>query len=72
MSLCVPVYLSVCVCLRVCLCVSVCVPTGGAGVDHAGSGQLVLQVQHGLAHLGGRGVLGFVALVENNLQREGV
>lgn len=41
--------------------------TCGAGVDHPGQGQLVLQVQHGLAHLGGAGVLGFVALVKHNL-----
>lgn len=41
--------------------------TGGAGVDHPGQGQLVLQVQHGPAHLGAAGVLGFVALVKHDL-----
>lgn len=42
-------------------------PTCGAGIHHPGLGQLALQVQHGLAHLGGAGILGFVALVKHNL-----
>lgn len=47
----------------------VCVPTCGTGVDHPRPWQLVLQVQHCFAHLGGRGVLGFVAFIKNNLHK---
>lgn len=46
--------------------------TCGAGIHHPGLGQLVLQVQHGLAHLGGAGVLGFVTLVKHNLRYAGL
>jgi len=52
---------------RVDVCRCVRGPTGGAGVHHSGPRQLVLQVQHGLAHLCGSGILSFVAFVENNL-----
>lgn len=41
--------------------------TGGAGVHHSGLRELVLQVEHCLAHLCRRSVLGFVAFVKNNL-----
>lgn len=46
--------------------------TCGAGIYHPGLGQLALQVQHGLAHLGGAGILGFVALVKHNLRYTGL
>lgn len=45
--------------------------TGGAGVHHSGLRELVLQVEHRLAHLRRRSVLGFVAFVKNNLRRGG-
>lgn len=47
-------------------------PTCGAGIDHPGLRQPVLQVQDGLAHLRGAGVLGFVALIEHDLGQAGV
>ena len=47
-------------------------PTCGAGVDHPGQGQLVLQIQDRLAHLRGAGILGFVTLVKHDLVRAGV
>lgn len=46
--------------------------TGGAGVHHSGLWELVLQVEHRLAHLCRRSVLGFVAFVKNNLREGGV
>lgn len=45
--------------------------TGGAGVHHSGLWELVLQVEHRLAHLCRRSVLGFVAFVKNNLWQDG-
>lgn len=46
--------------------------TGGAGVHHSGLWELVLQVEHRLAHLCRRSILGFVAFVKNNLREGGV
>lgn len=44
-----------------------CQPTRGTGIHHSSPWQLVLQIEHCLAHLCRCGILGFVAFIKNDL-----